>query len=94
MKLIMDFGVLFSRQPDVYNIHLWKLLYAPWRARPNYTPQVNLEYNIDPLSLSIADIIEKGGENASKIFEKYGLNCTGCESGLGETVEDGCAIGI
>ena len=86
------FWCTFSRQPNVYNIHLLKLLYAPWRARPNYTPQVDLEYNIDPLSLSIADIIEKGGENASKIFEKYGLNCTGCESGLGETVEDGCAI--
>ena len=84
------FWITFSRNPDIYNIHLWKLLYAPWRARPEYIQQTDLEYNVDPLRMSIADIIEKGGENASKIFENYGLYCTGCELGIGETIEDGC----
>ena len=50
----------------------------------------NLEYKINPLTISIADIIEKGGGVASKTFEKYGLYCTGCASGIGETVEEGC----
>ena len=26
------------------------------------------------------------------IFEKYGLFCTGCEPGIGETVEEGCKL--
>ena len=86
------FWCVFSRDPDVYNIHLWKLLYAPWRARADFTEQKDLEYNLNPLTLSITDIIEKGGNNASKIFEKYGLPCTGCASGMGETVEDGCKL--
>lgn len=89
-EAINGFWCSFSRNPDVYNIHLWKLLYAPWRARSDYKQQIDLEYNIDTLTLSIADIIEKGGDNASRIFEKYGLNCTGCQSGMGETVEVGC----
>lgn len=38
------------------------------------------------------DIIQKGGETASMIFEKYGLFCTGCEPGIGETVEEGCKL--
>lgn len=86
------FWCTFSRNPDVYNINLWKLLYAPWRARPGYIAQKDLEYDINPITLSIADIIEKGGSSATKIFEKYGLNCTGCSPGMGETVEDGCNL--
>jgi len=85
------FWCTFNRNPDVYNIHFWKLLYAPWRARSDYVAQTDLEYN-SAYDLSIADIIEKGGSVASKIFEKYGLFCTGCESGMGETVEDGCRL--
>jgi CMP-N-acetylneuraminate monooxygenase len=84
------FWCTFSRNPDVYNINLWKLLYAPWRARPDYVERTNLEYDLNPITLSIADIIEKGGAKASSIFEKYGLFCTGCAPGMGETVEDGC----
>ena len=91
-EAINGFWCTFSRDPDVYNIHLWKLLYAPWRARSNFTKQIDLEFNLKPLTLSIADIIEKGGSNASKIFEKFGLNCTGCAPGMGETVEDGCEM--
>ena len=86
------FWCTFSRNPDVYNINLWKLLYAPWRARPGYVERNDLEYNLNPVTLSIADIIEKGGESASLIFEKYGLNCTGCSLGMGETVEEGCSL--
>ena len=65
-------------------------MYAPWRARPDYFPQTDLEFNPIVIGMSIADIIEKGGVKASEIFEKYGLFCTGCQPGMGESVEDGC----
>ena len=86
------FWCTFSRKPDIYNIHFWKLMYAPWRARPGYVEQSELEYFVNVNEMSIADIIEKGGETASMIFEKYGLFCTGCEPGMGETVEEGCKL--
>ena len=89
-EAINGFWCTFSRDPDVYNIHFWKLLYAPWRSRPGYFPQIDLEFNPIVIGMSIADIIEKGGVKASEIFEKYGLFCTGCQPGMGESVEDGC----
>ncbi len=86
------FWCTFSRKPDVYNIHFWKLLYAPWRARPDYIEKEDLEFTRTVIDMSIADIIEKGGITATKIFEKYGLFCTGCEPGMGESVEEGCKL--
>jgi CMP-N-acetylneuraminate monooxygenase len=86
------FWCTFSRKPDVYNIHFWKLLYAPWRARPDYIEQRDLEFTKVNTDMSIADIIEKGGLTAAKIFEKYGLFCSGCEPGIGESVEEGCKL--
>jgi hybrid cluster-associated redox disulfide protein len=67
-------------------------MYAPWRARPDYVEQKDLEFTNTITEMSIADIIEKGGLSATKIFEKYGLFCTGCQPGMGETVEDGCKL--
>ena len=86
------FWCTFSRNPDVYNIHFWKLMYAPWRARPNYVTQKDLEFTRTITDMSIADIIEKGGSTAAEIFEKYGLFCTGCETGMGENIEEGCKL--
>ena len=86
------FWVTFSRKPDFYNIHFWKLMYAPWRARPDYIEQKDLEFIKTIIKMSIADIIEKRGIIATKIFEKYGLFCTGCETGMGESVEEGCKL--
>lgn len=80
----------FSRNPDVYNVALWKLLHVPWQARPRYFKGVHKKrLEITPTT-SIADIIEKGGDKVSQTFEKYGLYCVGCIASLGETVEDGC----
>jgi CMP-N-acetylneuraminate monooxygenase len=86
------FWCTFSRNPNVYNIHFWKLMYAPWRARPNYVTQKDLEFTRTTTDMSIADIIEKGGSTAAEIFEKYGLFCTGCETGMGENIEEGCKL--
>lgn len=81
---------IFSRNPDLYNVTLWRLLHAPWKAR-----QKNSEQNsqsIDINTTSIADIIEKDGKQALQIFEKFGLFCAGCEASLGEKIVDGCKL--
>ena len=81
----------FTRNPDIYNIALWKLLYAPWQARKNFESISQNDLKIK-LETPIASIIEKIGTNAIQVFEKYGLYCTGCSSSLGENVDEGCNI--
>ena len=81
----------FHRDPDVYNLAFWRILHAPWRAR------FNNEYTkidqTNPLGkMSIATMIEKGGNKMNNILEKYGLYCSGCLPSIGENLEDGCAI--
>jgi len=78
----------FSRNPDIYNVAFWQLLHAPWKARKNYPLIVESEINIK--NTSIADIIEKYGNPALIIFEKFGLYCAGCEAAMGEKITDGC----
>jgi CMP-N-acetylneuraminate monooxygenase len=87
-EIISGYWCTFSRNPDIYNPHFEKVLHVPWKARQNNLIQ-NGSTKIK-LTLSIADIIEKGDENIIKIFEKYGLFCAGCGFSTGETVEDGC----
>lgn len=77
----------FTRNPDTYNVSLWRLFHAPWKARTNY---LNHEESLDIKTSSIADIIEKFGKPALNIFEKYGLYCAGCEAAMGEKIIDGC----
>ncbi len=79
----------FDRNPDVYNIGLWKLLHAPWRARLSYQKPVTIKISN---KTSIADIIENGNQETIKILEKFGLYCAGCEASVGENLKDGCAI--
>jgi len=79
----------FDRNPDVYNIGLWKLLHAPWRARLSYQKSNTIKISH---KTSIADIIENGNQETIKILEKFGLYCAGCEASVGENLKDGCAI--
>jgi CMP-N-acetylneuraminate monooxygenase len=81
----------FSREPDLYNVAFWKLLHAPWRARQEYANESKSSFQFIN-TVSIADVIEHGGFEVSKIFEKYSLPCAGCEISIGETVEDGCRL--
>ena len=80
----------FSRNPDIYNIALWQLFHAPWKARKNST--LLMELNFDSQNISIADIIEKYGKPAIHILEKFGLYCAGCEASMGEKIIDGCRL--
>ena len=81
----------FHRDTDVYNLAFWRILHAPWRARFNneYT-KINQSNSLG--KMSIATMIEKGGEKMNIILEKYGLYCSGCLPSLGENLEDGCSI--
>lgn len=81
----------FSRKPDLYNVAFWKLLHAPWRTKQEITNESKSSFEFIN-TVSIADTIEHGGFEVSKIFEKYGLPCAGCEISIGETVEDGCRL--
>ena len=42
--------------------------------------------------MSIATILENGGDEALMVMEKYGLFCASCDAAQGETVEDGCKL--
>ena len=90
MKWQGGYWCTYSRNPDLYNIAFWKLLHAPWQARLGYDENLNKNRLEIKSSTAIADIIEKGGEKVSQIFEKYGLYCVGCPTSKGETVEEGC----
>jgi CMP-N-acetylneuraminate monooxygenase len=81
----------FDRNPDFYNIGLWKLLHAPWRARPYFEKNKTKLTKITDKT-SIADIIENGDEETIKTLEKFGLYCAGCEAAIGENLKDGCSI--
>ena len=81
----------FDRNPDVYNIGLWKLLHAPWRARIHLQEIKTKSIQITDKT-SIADIIENGNEETIKTLEKFGLYCAGCEAAIGENLKDGCSI--
>lgn len=84
----IGYWCIFHRNPDIYNLYLWKLLHAPWEARKNSF----LPPNSDLFSTSIADLIEKNGDKITKILEKFGLYCSGCYVSVGETIEEGCKI--
>ena len=80
-----------DRNPDIYNIGLWKLLHAPWRARIHLQEIKTKSIQITDKT-SIADIIENGNEETIKTLEKFGLYCAGCEAAIGENLKDGCSI--
>jgi CMP-N-acetylneuraminate monooxygenase len=83
----------YDRNPDTYNIALWKLFHAPWQARPNYRNNYgNQSIGILDKKSAIADIIENGDKRIIETLEKFGLYCAGCEASVGETIEDGCSV--
>ncbi len=81
----------FSRNPDEYNIALWKFFHIPWEARPEYHEKEDGMYSIKK-NTAIATLVEIGGEEVTNTLEKYGMFCTGCEISIGETLEEGCRL--
>jgi CMP-N-acetylneuraminate monooxygenase len=79
----------FHRNPDKYNLAFWRLLHAPWRAKINEKE----DFFLKPLSkISIATLVEKGGDKITEILEENGMYCTGCPPSVGENLQDGCNI--
>ena len=81
----------YHRDPDVYNVSMWKLFHAPWRARKDFQ-ESDSEFNDLNDNIAIADLIEQGNEDTIEILEKFGLYCVGCESSIGENLRDGCSL--
>ena len=92
----IGYWCIFSRDPDVYNIALWKLFHAPWKARNNkiFSNQIkptSKSVSITILkNLAVADILEKFGNKPLDILQKYGMYCSGCNASVGETLIEGC----
>ena len=91
-EIVSGFWCKFSRNPDVYNVAFWQLLHVPWRSRKAYDGKISSKMSEIKTDSSIADIIEKGGNQVIEIFEKNGLFCVGCEASMGETIGEGCEI--
>jgi len=74
-----------------YNIGFWRLLQTPWESQVNNSSKL-LDKNQIENRMSIATILENGGDEALKTMEKYGLFCASCDASLGESIEDGCKL--
>ncbi|MDQ0206933.1 MBL fold metallo-hydrolase [Alkalicoccobacillus murimartini] len=76
----------FSRNPDVYHAGFWRLLQAPYFKKRLRTPTT-----VDGISkhMVIADLMETYGEQAGRIFGRYGLYCFGCHNSVNESIEIG-----
>ena len=67
-------------------------MHVPWSAINKHNGKITSGQVGIKTDSSIADILEKWGDQTIKIFEKQGLFCVGCESSIGETIEEACEI--
>lgn len=81
----------FHRNNYEHNSMFWKLLHAPWIAQNDNSEKTSSSHKIED-NMAIATILERGGSEAIKIMEKYGLFCITCEQSIGESIEDGCKL--
>jgi CMP-N-acetylneuraminate monooxygenase len=80
----------FSRQPDVFHAGFWRLLQAPYFAKPAGI-KPDAKQNTGPITGSwiLADILEKFGDRADRIIRRYGLYCAGCQHSTADTIAQG-----
>lgn len=85
-----------SRQPDEYNMGLWKLLCVPWEARresdTTATALRNIQESSSIADRAIADLIEEDQQKVPQVLQKHGLHCVGCYASIGENIVQGCMI--
>jgi CMP-N-acetylneuraminate monooxygenase len=80
----------FSRQPDVFHANFWRLLQAPYFAKPAaLKPSSNKSNGPITSNWILADLIEKFGEDADRIIRRYGLYCAGCHHSTADTIAHG-----
>src|SRR5207244_1758783 len=82
----VGFWCQFSRTPDVFSAGLWRLLQAPYYARPSEAWGPPPEPLGIAASTSIARVIEQYGEQAERILGRYGLYCGGCAHAPSESL--------
>jgi len=75
----------FAREPDEYNLGLWKLLHAPWEVTGNQPTWDEYEPPSALVDMSIADLVEQC-DPATEVLEQYGMYCAGCPAGMGEDI--------
>lgn len=89
----------FYRNNHEHNIMFWKMLHAPWIAQKDNSGKTLLLHTSSAKTLlsdeikngmAIATILERGGTEANRLMEKYGLFCITCEQSVGESLVDGC----
>jgi CMP-N-acetylneuraminate monooxygenase len=79
----------FSRNPDLFHAGFWRLLQAPYFAKPaDITRQTG--GSITGATI-IADVLEKFGDPADRIIRRYGLYCAGCNHSTADTIAQGAA---
>ena len=79
----------FSRQPDLFHAGFWRLLQAPYFAKPaNIAKQSG--GSITGATI-IADVLERFGDAADRIIRRYGLYCAGCHHSTADTIAQGAA---
>ncbi len=80
----------FSRQPDIFHANFWRLLQAPYFAKPAALKRANHQTPGPITSNWIkADLIEKFGESADRIIRRYGLTAPGCHHSTADTIAHG-----
>jgi CMP-N-acetylneuraminate monooxygenase len=79
----------FSRQPDVFHAGFWRLLQAPYFAKPAGIAAT--VQSIGPVTETsiMADVLEKFGGRADRIIRRYGLYCAGCQHSTADTLAQG-----
>jgi CMP-N-acetylneuraminate monooxygenase len=88
----IGYWCVFSRNPDVYNTSLWKLFYAPWKARIKNLSMSDVHSSEALMNWSIGDIVENLDKSVVETMENYGLYCVGCNTAMAETLQEGCNI--
>jgi CMP-N-acetylneuraminate monooxygenase len=79
----------FSRHPDLFHAGFWRLLQAPYFAKPaNITRQTSGSITGTTI---IAEVLEKFGDSADRIIRRYGLYCAGCHHSTADTIAQGAA---
>jgi len=77
----------FTRNPDIYHEHFWRLLQAPYFEKEGLLQFIEKTNHINKTS-NIAKVINNDPQS-ERIFRRYGLYCSICGNGISENIEQG-----
>ncbi|MGH9944782.1 MAG: Rieske 2Fe-2S domain-containing protein [Pyrinomonadaceae bacterium] len=80
----------FTRNPNVYHAGFWRMLQAPYFAKPAVTPAAAAVVGELITSTSvIAEVLEVYGGRAERILRRHGLYCAGCQHSTFDSIDAG-----